>query len=162
MQMQGHLRNSRGTRSSGMGTSHNEDGQDGIKDSAHPQTKPTKSSKLLSRDPRVAISSSTRGNLGPSGVLNQNPPGADWLKDRWQAASDMGGTAIPGRHWVLLDFTRLLEDDGDAALRVDKVVLDWETAFAKDYLVQGRIAELPSPTETDKHGRLDEHNDGQW
>ena len=71
--------------------------------------------KLLSRmvddngKSYVTITSSARGNLGPSSVLNQDPPGKDWLKDRWQAASDMGGTAIPGCHWVKLDFSRLLE-----------------------------------------------------
>ena len=35
-----------------------------------------------------------RGNLGECGVILNR--GDDWLKDRWQAASDMGGTAIPG------------------------------------------------------------------
>eukprot|EP01043_Picozoa_sp_COSAG02_P090252 COSAG02_NODE_27131_length_616_cov_1.139265_1_plen_60_part_00 len=25
----------------------------------------------------------------------------DWLKDRWQAAKDMNGTPIPGKHWAV-------------------------------------------------------------
>ena len=53
----------------------------------------------LTRDPRVSAACSVRGNLGPCDVVIQGAPGSDWLKDRWQAASDMGGTAIKGRHY---------------------------------------------------------------
>ena len=95
------------------------------------------SSKLLSRSDKVIITSSVRGNLGPSSVLNQSPPGKDWIKDRWQAASDMGGTAIKGSHWVMLDFTDLSE------VYITKIVLDWETAYAKDYRIEGRTTPPP-------------------
>jgi hypothetical protein len=52
------------------------------------------------------------------------------IKDRWQAASDMGGTAIPGAHWVIMDFGTLVT--------VSAVVLDWETAHATQYRLEGR------------------------
>ena len=48
----------------------------------------------LTRDPRVSATCDVRGNLGPCSVVVQETPGNDWLRDRWQAASDMGGTAI--------------------------------------------------------------------
>ena len=63
---------------------------------------------MISRDKRVIVTSDVRGNLGPVGVIIQNPPGTDWLKDRWQAASDMGGTAIAGKHWIEMDFNRFV------------------------------------------------------
>lgn len=63
-------------------------------------------------------------------MLNQNPPGTDWLNDRWQAASDMGGTAIAGRYWIMLDFSRLAIS---SSILATKVVLDWGTAYATDY-----------------------------
>ncbi|KAK1740332.1 hypothetical protein QTG54_009282 [Skeletonema marinoi] len=95
--------------------------------------------KLLSRNPKVILTTSTRGNLGPPTVLNQNPPGNDWIKDRWQAASDMHGTAIKGSHWVLLDFSQLVDGDGRRGIQMTKIVLDWETAFATDYRIEGRM-----------------------
>ena len=66
-----------------------------------------------------------RGNLGECGVILNR--GEDWLKDRWQAASDMGGTAIPGPHKVEVDFGR--------DVIVCSVEIDWETAYAKDYTI---------------------------
>ena len=66
-----------------------------------------------------------RGNLGECGVILNR--GDDWLKDRWQAASDMGGTAIPGSHKVDIDLGR--------DVRVCSVEIDWETAYAKDYTI---------------------------
>jgi hypothetical protein len=66
-----------------------------------------------------------RGNLGECGVIFNR--GDDWLKDRWQAASDMGGTAIPGPHKVDIDLGR--------DVRVCSVEIDWETAYAKDYTI---------------------------
>jgi len=87
---------------------------------------------LLSRQPGVTAQADVRGNLGPISVVLQAQPGEDWLKDRWQAASDMGGTAIPGAHWVVLDL------GGQAEL--ERVTLDWETAYAKDYHLEGKNA----------------------
>ena len=66
-----------------------------------------------------------RGNLGECGVIFNR--GDDWLKDRWQAASDMGGTAIPGPHNVEINFGR--------DVRVCSVEIDWETAYADDYAI---------------------------
>ncbi|KAL3795547.1 hypothetical protein HJC23_009260 [Cyclotella cryptica] len=104
--------------------------------------------KIISRNTSVAITSSARGNLGPPSVLNQDPPGNDWIKDRWQAASDMGGTAIPGSHWVILDFSALYTNSDQAAY-VTKVVLDWETAFAYDYRIESRL-NIPTSTGGEK------------
>lgn len=87
------------------------------------------SPQLLSRSIEVNASCDTRGNLGPCSVVNQISPGSHWLKDRWQAASDMGGTAIPGHHWVVLDFPR--------PIFVNSAVVDWETAFATAYRIEG-------------------------
>ena len=42
----------------------------------------------------------------------------------------MGGTAIPGAHWVLLDLHR--------EVHIKRVVIDWETAYADDYILEGR------------------------
>jgi hypothetical protein len=67
-------------------------------------SKSIESSALLSRNPEVKVTTDVRGNLGPPSVMIQETPGTDWLKDRWQAASDMHGTAIPGVHWVMLEF----------------------------------------------------------
>ena len=41
----------------------------------------------------------------------------------------MHGTAIAGAHWVQLEF--------DAPVRVTRMVLDWETAYAEDYVIKG-------------------------
>ena len=92
---------------------------------------------LLSRDQQgVEVTTDVGGNLGPPSVLNQVVPGKDWLKDRWQAASDMHGTEIKGQHWVELDFTRMREQH--AAVWPAYAVLDWETAVSTDYVVSGR------------------------
>ena len=88
---------------------------------------------LLSRQEGVEATCDVRGNLGPCSVVIQNPPGTDWIKDRWQAASDMGGTAIPGTHWIELDFKY--------KIHVTSVIIDWETAYANDYILEGRINE---------------------
>ena len=69
-----------------------------------------------------------RGNLGPGSVILENRT-ADWLKDRWQAASDMHGTAIKGSHWVRVTLGRVV--------RVQSFLLDWETAYAEDYRLEG-------------------------
>ena len=107
-----------------------------------------KSSKLLSRNNKVIITTSARGNLGPPSVLNQDPPGKDWIKDRWQAASDMHGTAIKGSHWVLMDFTAL-----SSTVYITKIILDWETAFATDYVIESRIT---PPPKTHEKGNIDD------
>ena len=89
----------------------------------------------LTRDSDVTVTTDTRGNLGPPSVMAQEAPGADWLKDRWQAASDMGGTAIPGQHWVLIDMGR--------EVVAWLAVLDWEAAYANRYKVLVRTSPPP-------------------
>lgn len=101
-----------------------------VSDLQGPGTLAVSSPIIISRLRGVEASCDVRGNLGPCSVILQDPPGTDWLKDRWQAASDMGGTAIPGAHWVIIDFKALVN--------VYAMVLDWETAFAKDYRIYGR------------------------
>jgi hypothetical protein len=59
----------------------------------------------------AAVTTDTRGNLGPPEVMTQAVPGTDWIKDRWQAASDMGGTAIPGEHWVVIDLGKKVKQN---------------------------------------------------
>lgn len=65
-----------------------------------------------------------RGNLGPASVITSSV-NEDWLRHRWQAAADMGGTPIKGPHWVQTDLQH--------PAAVSKVVIDFETAFADDY-----------------------------
>lgn len=88
---------------------------------------------IISRDKRVTVHADTLGNLGPPSVIVQNPPGDNWLKDRWQAASDMGGTAIPGIHYVILDFHRYV--------KAFYAVLDWEAAYASAYQIKVKSLE---------------------
>jgi hypothetical protein len=81
---------------------------------------------LLTTPDLCRATADVRGNLGPVGVILNN--GTDWLKDRWQAASDMGGTAIRGSHWIRLDFIR--------PVVVRSARLDWETAYSDQYELQ--------------------------
>ena len=92
-----------------------------------PYVPPLELAQSLTRDPRVTVRSDKRGNLGPASVVVQAEPGSDWIRDRWQAASDMGGTAIPGKHWLVLDLGR--------EATASKAVLDWEAAFANKYQI---------------------------
>jgi len=62
-------------------------------------------------------------------VVVQARPGGDWIRDRWQAASDMHGKRIPGPHWIVLEF-------GGEAVVATKIVLDWETAYADEYVLE--------------------------
>ena len=82
--------------------------------------------ELVSRGAKATADA--HGNLGAPSVVVQDVPGADWLKDRWQAASDMGGTAIPGEHWIALRLRGL-----STVLRAR---LDWEAAYCDDYAIQ--------------------------
>jgi hypothetical protein len=93
----------------------------------------TPESRILSRFSNVTATSDVRGNLGPASVVIQQDPGKDWIKDRWQAASNMHGTAIKGTHWVLLDF--------GTEIVVDEIVLDWEAAYADKYRLEGSLVD---------------------
>jgi hypothetical protein len=86
---------------------------------------------LLNTPDSCIITTDVRGNLGPPEVMLNN--GTDWLKDRWQAASDMGGTAIQGSHWVQIEFQR-----SKVPSYIHSVILDWETAYSDHYLLQIR------------------------
>jgi len=68
-----------------------------------------------------------RGNLGPASVVLNNH--TNWLKDRWQAASNMHGKAISGPHWVQLEWKQ-------QQVEIHSLTLDWEAAFADQYDVQ--------------------------
>jgi len=69
------------------------------------------------------------GNLGPPKLVTAAGGSKDWLKDRWQAATGMSGVPIPGEHWLRVDLA-------DAESRLERVVLDFEVAHAKIYLLE--------------------------
>jgi hypothetical protein len=93
--------------------------------------KPLLMRSFVSRHSSVTLEASVRGNLGPISVITQEPPGNDWIKSRWQAASDMGGTAIKGSHWVVMHFNNQI-----GPVIAESIIIDWETAYADDYLIQ--------------------------
>lgn len=68
----------------------------------------------------------------------QQHPGKDWIHDRWQAASNMHGKNIPGSHWVHLDF--------GTEIVVDKIILDWEAAYADHYRLEGSLEPITDET----------------
>lgn len=112
---------------------------------------------LLSTPEWCSVSTDVRGNLGPASVLLiQANETSDWLHDRWQAASDMGGTAIQGVHWVQLDFA--------TRVTIHSVVLDWETAYSDHYQLQvprqqeGERSSLRSPSQHEQQ----EQQQHQW
>jgi len=78
------------------------------------------------------VSSDVHGNLGPASVVTSESV-ADWLADRWQSASDMSGTPIPGEHW--------LEVDLGAPAQLTGALLDWETAYATRWTLMARLNE---------------------
>ena len=101
--------------------------------------------------------SDVRGNLGPATVVT-DPKVGDWLKDRWQAASDMSGRPIPGNHWLTVDLGPECDDDDPtsaitsgalaggapsprpASCLLSGAVIDFETAFADKYFFSVRTA----------------------
>jgi hypothetical protein len=87
--------------------------------------------RLLSEGKRAT--SDVRGNLADASVVTLGRPPGDWLTDRWQAASDMVGTPIPGEHWVEVDLGEAHE--------LTRFVIIWEKAFATKYQVRGRLYE---------------------
>ena len=87
-------------------------------------------SGLVSRAQDVSVHCDVAGSRGPCSVLTQDPPGEDWSHDRWQASAE-DGLVLEGAHWVVLDFGR--------PTHAQRLVLDWETAFAEAYRVEGRL-----------------------
>jgi hypothetical protein len=81
-------------------------------------------------------------------VVIQAKGGDDWLHDRWQAASNMHGKNIPGEHWIQLEFE-------DTAVVANKIVLDWETAYADEYLLEASV-------EPFSNNNNDNDNDSSW
>jgi hypothetical protein len=88
------------------------------------------------------VATDVRGNLGPASVLLTN--GTDWIKDRWQAASDMHGTNIQGSHWVQLTWTATAAAAATATVpqnvAITRIVLDWEAAYADHYDLQIQLS----------------------
>lgn len=85
---------------------------------------------------QCTVTSDVRGNLGPPSVLLND--GRDWIRDRWQAASDMHGTNIEGTHWVQLDWKQATNNNKPQSVIITRIVLDWEAAYADHYDVQIR------------------------
>lgn len=56
-------------------------------------------------------------------------------EDRWQAASDMQGTPIPGPHWLSVDLVQ--------QCTLSSVLIDWETARSDDYWIEGKVNKDP-------------------
>lgn len=71
-----------------------------------------------------------RGNLADAqSVTNESV--ADWLKDRWQAATNMRGTPIPGPHWIEIDLQKEYPVEA-----LSKIVIDWEDAYSDYWTLQ--------------------------
>lgn len=70
---------------------------------------------------QCSVTASTMGNLGPPSVVTSDSI-MDPLRDRWQAASDLNGTPIPGPQWLEIDLKQ--------TCIAERFVIDWETAFA--------------------------------
>ncbi len=116
---------------------------------------PTKMDAVGEYIVRCNVTTDVRGNLGPASVLIQNQT-TDWIKDRWQAASDMHGTNIHGPHYVQLDWsyvwvvvngqevklrgtvtaTDAIPKSGALNVIIRRVVLDWEAAYSDNYDIQ--------------------------
>ena len=92
------------------------------------QEKPRRYPHLLSSSKKVT--SDTRGNLGPPEVVTRDDV-KDWLKDRWQAASDMKGTPLKGKHWLQIDLER--------PCTLTSTLIDFETAYSQDWVIQGKV-----------------------
>jgi hypothetical protein len=99
---------------------------------------------LLSQN--ATVTADVRGNLGDAAVVLTDPNGTDWLKDRWQAASDLHGTEIRGAHWVRLEFAPHIivgNDNGGSGGTITSIILDWETAYSDDYRIDGLVRVWP-------------------
>ena len=93
---------------------------------------------------------SVRGNLGPPSVVTSEVMD-NWLQDRWQAASDMNGTPIPGEHWIVVDLQR--------PCLVSSLLLDWEVAFCNRFsiLTDGKDKEWVESKFTKTERKSDKH-----
>ena len=104
-----------------------------------PVVRPPLSIQTITDFPSIKVTSSAIGNLSPpSSVLS--PSISDWLTDRWQAASDMSGTPIPGPHFLSLSFP------SKRITSIKSVTLDFETAHCDDYTVSLLSSSNPERT----------------
>jgi hypothetical protein len=78
------------------------------------------------------VTADVHGNLGAPSVVTNESIG-NWLTDRWQAALNMKGEAIPGEHWIEIDLQR--------PCKVEKIIIDWEDAYSTFWTLQGRLSE---------------------
>lgn len=73
------------------------------------------------------VKASVRGNLGlPRVVIDKKS--TDWLKHRWQAAKNMQGEPIPGKHYIEITFKEPVDFIKD-------ITLDYETAFSSKFVI---------------------------
>ena len=97
----------------------------------------------------VKVTTDVHGNLAAPHPTLLDPNGTDWIHDRWQAASDMHGTAIRGQHWVQLDW-RTSSSNRSTRIVPSRIILDWETSFSNDYRIVGSCCsqheKVPSTT----------------
>jgi hypothetical protein len=93
----------------------------------HPKPRPSGPSIILSLN--RPVTSDVKGNLGAPNVITNNKI-ENWLTDRWQAASDMGGTPIPGKHYLTINLQRLC--------KIENIDLDWEDAYSRHWMFYGR------------------------
>jgi hypothetical protein len=90
-----------------------------------------KERKIILLTPYVkSVTSDVHGNLGdPNVVLSESVE--NWLTDRWQAASNMQGSPIPGTHYLHLFL--------NAKAIINHVIIDFETAYSDHYKLLGCI-----------------------
>ena len=93
--------------------------------SSHHDTTATTVVSLLAGG--VNVTASTQGQLAPPDVV-LSPVVTHWLQHRWQAASDMSGTPVPGPHWLQFDLQH-------SAVTISRVIIDYEVALSVDYYV---------------------------
>ena len=121
---------------SNMGTSNSKNSVITASDEKEVQGRPKPNGKARNLLSGKSVTSDVKGNLGPPSVVtNENI--ADWLKDRWQAASDMGGTPIPGPHYLQIDLGELC--------RIESIFIDFETAYSKYWTLYGRRSDNICP-----------------
>ena len=77
-----------------------------------------------------SVKADVKGNLGPPEVVT-NVDMKDWLKDRWQAAGDMSGTPLRGKHWLEIDLER--------PCIITSTLIDFEVAYSRDWSIQGKV-----------------------
>jgi len=78
----------------------------------------------------VSVTSDVHGNLGdPIVVLSERVE--NWLSDRWQAASNMQGSPIPGEHYLHLCLSQ--------KVIIKHVIIDFETAYSNHYKLFGCV-----------------------